>query len=709
LDEIERGERIDISRIYLYAIRRKMERDITSGRTFTSLADKLYFLCELSWAMLSQGKTTLNYQEFPAEISRVFGPRLKGPTDRDYFQFDMMGQNMLIRKDGDYSPAHRSLLEFCAAYKIAAEIGLLANDFTSVAGDQSGVDRSATPEDRTWSQHFLTAGSHLHPLGRFLPEPPENLKKTLGSRPLTPAMRDLLIPMLDRNSAVATLKALIQRSSQDEDPAAAVISGNALTLLIGLDSEAVRGTRFSGARFADLSLTGVDFSGVDFSSAVFERCTLERIVFSRANMKDTSWRNCTVSAANLRAADLCGAKFLDTQYHLSPIFPKVGLNADGIFASAIEDEVALWNVHSSKRTALCSAKYCRSLVFVGRSLLATLEFGGGFQFWDVANPAKTAAFTWPTALADRKFRNLAPIGDSHRVWLLAYESLLAVDLDTGITLAEFETGLDLQKEVTVAPDGVHVAIAGTNIEFWVNANGYTYDPNESDRKKRQISLLAFSPSGLYLAATTERNYAENSDSSVKLYIINTETRSVSPWTSPECRAIGFVSDTLLVCFTTSATLLLLDMVTRKQVLRLETNSGYVPYPAFNSSRTALIYSDSSGVVRIVDTRPFVSKNSKAEPLFPTDPGVSLDGVTLEEETWPDWWRTADVRPTVPENHVPNPRFGASIYSLLIDTRCEGLQLTGVSGLDEKVRNGFIARGAVYQPGVIERLKTWIAR
>ncbi|MBI3802031.1 MAG: DUF4062 domain-containing protein, partial [Deltaproteobacteria bacterium] len=102
LDEIERGERIDISRIYLYAIRRKMERDITSGRTFTSLADKLYFLCELSWAMLSQGKTTLNYQEFPAEISRVFGARLKGPTDRDYFQFDMMGQNMLIRKDGDY-------------------------------------------------------------------------------------------------------------------------------------------------------------------------------------------------------------------------------------------------------------------------------------------------------------------------------------------------------------------------------------------------------------------------------------------------------------------------------------------------------------------------------------------------------------------------------------------------------------------------------
>ena len=53
LPDIEAGKPVDMPRVYLYAVRRKMERDIKEERTFTSLADKLYFLCELSWEMLS--------------------------------------------------------------------------------------------------------------------------------------------------------------------------------------------------------------------------------------------------------------------------------------------------------------------------------------------------------------------------------------------------------------------------------------------------------------------------------------------------------------------------------------------------------------------------------------------------------------------------------------------------------------------------------
>jgi Domain of unknown function (DUF4062)/NACHT domain/Pentapeptide repeats (9 copies) len=715
LAEIERGERLDISRIYLYAIRRKMERDITSGRTFTSLADKLYFLCELSWAMLSQNKMSLNYQDFPAEISRVFGPRLKSPTDRDYFQYDMMGQNMLIRKDGDYSPAHRSLLEFCAAYKLAAEMGLLADDFTSVAREQSGVDRTGTPEARTWGQHFLASGDRSRPLARFVPESPENLKKTLGSRPITPAMRDLLIPMLERDSASAALNALIQRSLQDDAPAAAVIAGNALALLIGLDIEAVRGTRFTGARFADLSLKGVDLSRIDFSGAVFERCTMEQIGLSNVKMGETVWRQCRVVAADLRGADLRGASLYDTLFGLGIIFPKIAMNAGGILASAIGRKVELWDVRSRKRIAVISTERgSRALVFIGRSLLATQHFVTDFDLWDVSNPAQPVAFVWPSALAGRTFRNIAPVGDSRRAWLLADESLLSVDLDTGTISAEFETVWDRQEAATAAPDGVHVATARASLEFWVNSDGYTFDPNksnpkESDLKEVEILLLAFSPSARYLAAATERSYDKNSDSSVTLYIINTEDRSIRSWTSPACTAIAFVSDTLLLSFTTSGRLHLLDLATGKQALRLESESNFAPCAAFNSSGTALIYSDRFAVLRIIDTRPFVSKSSKTEPLSPTDPGVNLDGVTLEEDTWPEWWRNADVRPAVPANHVPNPRFGVPAISLVADTRCEGLQLTGISGLEEGVRDVFIARGAVYQPGFLERIKYRVSK
>ena len=62
LPEVEAGAPIDLSRIYLYAVRRKMERDIKAERTFVSLADKLYFLSELSWEMILTNRMSLNYK-----------------------------------------------------------------------------------------------------------------------------------------------------------------------------------------------------------------------------------------------------------------------------------------------------------------------------------------------------------------------------------------------------------------------------------------------------------------------------------------------------------------------------------------------------------------------------------------------------------------------------------------------------------------------
>ena len=60
LPGIKGKEKIDMSRIYLYAVRQKMERDIKQERTFTSMADKLYFLCEIAWEMLSSERMKLN-------------------------------------------------------------------------------------------------------------------------------------------------------------------------------------------------------------------------------------------------------------------------------------------------------------------------------------------------------------------------------------------------------------------------------------------------------------------------------------------------------------------------------------------------------------------------------------------------------------------------------------------------------------------------
>jgi predicted NACHT family NTPase len=134
-----------------------MERDIKAERTFTSLADKLYFLCELSWEMLSTDQMSLNYRLFPDRIRRLFGDVVQEEKDLDHWHYDMMGQTMLIRNaDGDY----------------------------------------------TWSSYFRRrvdqAGEILSspPLRRFASESLEKLRETFGRSPLTKAVMDLLIPML---------------------------------------------------------------------------------------------------------------------------------------------------------------------------------------------------------------------------------------------------------------------------------------------------------------------------------------------------------------------------------------------------------------------------------------------------------------------------------------------------------------------------------
>lgn len=207
LPDIEAGKPVDMSRVYLYAVRRKMERDIRAERTFTSLADKLYFLCELSWEMLSTDQMSLNYRLFPERIRRLFGSVVREEKDLDHWHFDMMGQTMLIRNsEGDYTPAHRSLLEFFVAYKLAAELGILASDFTELAQSQSRLDEGAAPQNYTWSSYFRR---QMDEAGRIVPIPPlkgfvsedlAQLRHTVGQAPLTKAVMDLIVPMLESTS-----------------------------------------------------------------------------------------------------------------------------------------------------------------------------------------------------------------------------------------------------------------------------------------------------------------------------------------------------------------------------------------------------------------------------------------------------------------------------------------------------------------------------
>jgi WD40 repeat protein len=285
LPEIEAGAEIDLARVYLYAVRRQMEENITTGRTFTSLADKLYFLCELSWEMLSTDRMSLNYREFPDLLKKFFGAEVESQKDLDHWHYDMMGQTMLVRNDdGDYSPAHRSLLEFFAAYKLAAELGLLAPDFLEIAQIQPGINEDLESQDYNWSTYWRKAieegGNRqiIAPLLKFQQESPKKLRDTFGKTPLTKTLLDLHLLMLDSNREKATLLGLIQFTKGKTFDESGYLGGNAATILVKAEPYILDYQDLSGANLSCADLSNAGFRETNLSEAILDGSQITRVI-----------------------------------------------------------------------------------------------------------------------------------------------------------------------------------------------------------------------------------------------------------------------------------------------------------------------------------------------------------------------------------------------------------------------------------------------
>ncbi|WP_221303956.1 NACHT domain-containing protein [Povalibacter uvarum] len=298
LPDVDAGKPIDLSRIYLYAVQRKMNRDIRAERTFTSLADKLYFLCEVSVEMLRTHAMALNYRSFPDRIRQLFGGAALEQKDLDHWHYDMMGQTMMIRNaDGDYAPAHRSLVEFFASYQYAAELGGLADDFLELCRSQSNIDNRLAPRDYTWSKYFQrerdSAGRpvQIAPLRRFLPEPAEENAMSIGAAPIGSAMAELLENIVDR----AALVDVIARTATIQVPL--FLGGNAATVANRISRD------WSGFTLLGGSLRGGNMDNANLCNA---------------KLTGSDLRDCSIRAARLDGADLSGCDLRGAQlWHCS--------------------------------------------------------------------------------------------------------------------------------------------------------------------------------------------------------------------------------------------------------------------------------------------------------------------------------------------------------------------------------------------------------
>src|SRR5271157_2564493 len=302
LPAIDAGKPVDLVRVYLYAVENKMSRDIKAERTFTSLADKLYFLCELAWEMLSTNQMSINYRLFPERLSRLFGDVVKDQKDMDHWHYDMMGQTMLVRnEEGDYTPAHRSLMEFFVAYKFAAELGVLAADFTALAKMQSGAIDLARSIDYKWSRYFhrrrgTNAGTeNLPELRSFIREDLDMLAQTVGQSKFSVVIVDMLKGMLGPDDATATRKLweIIEETRGRTVKEVMCTGGNVASLLRYM------GVSLKGRKLSGTVLVGADLHGVDLTRTDFAGSALCASDFRTAVLRDANWSNADLRGIRL--------------------------------------------------------------------------------------------------------------------------------------------------------------------------------------------------------------------------------------------------------------------------------------------------------------------------------------------------------------------------------------------------------------------------
>jgi hypothetical protein len=276
-------------RVYLYATNKLLLRNIDTRRTFTTTADKLYFLCELAWEMIKTENLRIHYGSIPDRIKTYFGDRIKDQHELDTWDFDLRNQTLLHRDAaGYYEFAHKSLAEYFSAFKFAAELGCLDQQFAETYREASGkpCNLAIQPKDAT------------------------KLAQTFGALDLGSSRMSAVAGFLhEMSSRMETSKLwdIIEQTKGRPWDESLYVGGNAATLLTR-HGESFVGRNLSGAvlRGARLprDLRLVDLEGADLTD----------VFLSYADLRDSNVTDARFSPSGLLGADMRGVKGLAERF-----------------------------------------------------------------------------------------------------------------------------------------------------------------------------------------------------------------------------------------------------------------------------------------------------------------------------------------------------------------------------------------------------------
>ncbi len=601
LPDIEAGKPVDMSRVYLYAVRRKMERDIKAERTFTSMADKLYFLCELSWEMLSSDRMSLNYREFPDRLRKLFGAAVQEQKDLDHWHYDMMGQTMLIRNAaGDYTPAHRSLLEFFVAYKFAAELGALAPDFLELAQMQTHVDASLEPREYHWSEYFGQRGGRFAPLREFVSENLEVLRSGFGHTLLPKAVIDLILPILNiaekGNSCLRKTLDITRGKSVSETK---YVGGNAATLLVAIDSAALENrdlsyTVIQGANFTTASLRNTNLSNANMTDSIFIETfglVLSLALSSDDQIVATGGADGEISLWQL--AD--GRKKFSFRAHPDWISALAFTFDNAILASSgHEGKVKLWRVQTGQclKTLEGHTGQIRSISLnPDGTILVSGSDDQTIRVWDVG----TGECLMTLAGHTDRIWSIAISPDSKIIASGSFDQTIKLwDINTGECLKTLQNNSYLLS-VAFSYNGQILASGGGDsvVKIWNVNTGICI--NRLEGHARSVRTVAFSRNDAILSSG-------GSDQTIKFWDIRSgECLNTVNAHNGRVRTLSFNSkNTVFISSSDDQTVKIWDLSTAECLKTLYGGSRWVDSVAFHPNGKSIVISSNDKSVKVLD-------------------------------------------------------------------------------------------------------------
>lgn len=272
LDEVGVDRLTIPAQVYLYATNALLMRNIKSQRTFTSMADKIFFLCELAWEMISEGKPRIHYREIPERVGIWFGDKV-AETELDHWDYDLRNQTMLRRTAaGEYEFSHKSLAEYFVAYKFAAELGCLIPEFVQAYGGSYDVSCPLPYAQRETVE----------------------LANTFGALSLRDermhTVCDFLTGMVGDSGR---LWSVIEDTRDQTFETVRYTGGNAATLLNRLRE----------------NFSGRDLAGTLLRDADLENADLAFTNFKAADLQDANLIGAVLDGSDLRGADLRSTRF----------------------------------------------------------------------------------------------------------------------------------------------------------------------------------------------------------------------------------------------------------------------------------------------------------------------------------------------------------------------------------------------------------------